>query len=91
MYTVGVYAVCAVLVFVSGAVLFAGFAAVLVVKDGCHRLAALAAKGFSRVDLATMRRCFAELSDHIEAAHRMEWNILVNHGLTSDRGFRKLR
>jgi hypothetical protein len=82
MYTFGVYAVCAGLVFVSGAVLFAGFAAVLVVNDGCLKLAALVVNAFSRLGLGTGRGRFAKLLDHIQAPHRMEWNdVIVNHGV----------
>lgn len=55
MYTLRVYAVCVGLIFLIGMVLFTGFAVLLVFKDGCFILVAMATKLLLRVSRSAAR------------------------------------
>jgi hypothetical protein len=72
MYTLLLYTICLVLVLLIGAVLFAAFAALVAIREGCHMMVAMAATVWSRLCLSATEQRSTRLVPRYALPQRSE-------------------
>jgi len=92
MYMISVYAACVGLILLIGAALFAGCAALLIVKDGCLILVDMTGRILVRVCFSAARALPRHPLSHLEGSDgRGLAGVVVSHGAVSARSLVRMR
>ncbi len=92
MYTIGVYAVCVGLIFMIGAILFTGCAALLVLRDVCLMLLNMTDRILVRVRISAPRMVAFHPLFRLEGPHRRQWTrAVVSHSAVLGRSLIRMR
>jgi hypothetical protein len=92
MYTIELYAVCVGFTLLIGAALFAGCAALLIVKDVCLMLVDMTGRIFVRVRFSAARGLSVHPLIHFEGSCRRGWTgVVVSHRAVPARSLIRMR
>jgi len=73
MYMLALYVTCVGLILLIGAILFAGFTVLIIIKEVCHWAAAIASRVLDRAAFAIFEQQSMGPLPRLASAHRSEW------------------
>ncbi len=92
MYTIDLYAACVGLILLIGAALFAGCAALLILKDVCLMLVGMTGRILARAHFSATQLLASRPLPHFEGSYRGGWTgVAVCHRAVPARSLMRMR